>query len=108
MDISTLFAVGMLTPIDRLVPHATYTILHMERIEEDNGHHLLVKLWEEWYHGVGQFVYIILPDYYRSRFSPTLVVAINSFAVLYKLILVGFSPRGWPVLRFERYHRSVV
>ena len=108
MDISTLYAVGMLSPIDRLVPHATYTILHVERIGEGDGHHLLVKLWEEWYHGVGQFVYIILPDNYRSQFSPALVVAINSFAVLYKLILVGFSPQGRPVLRFERYHRSVV
>jgi len=96
-----MYAVGMLTPVDRLYRDAPYRILHMERIGE--GQHLLAKLWEEWNQGAGQFVFIILPDMYASYFSSARVVAVNSCAVLFKLILLGFTPRGQPVLRFHQY-----
>jgi len=103
-----MYAVGMLTPLDRLIPHAAYMILHMERIGEGEDSHLLVKLWEEWHLSAGQFVYIILPGNYASQFSPAQVLAINSCAVFYKLILSGFSPQGQPILQFQQHHRSVV
>ena len=108
MDIIAMYAVGMLTPIDRLIPHTPYMILHMEPFGVGDGFHLLVKLWEEWYLGAGQSVFIILPGNYASQFSPALVSAINSCTVFYKLILSGFSPQGHPILQFQRYHRTVV
>ena len=107
MDIIAVYAVGMLTPIDRLIPHIPYMILHMESNGEAESSHLLVKLWEEWYLGAGQFVFVILPENYVSQFSPALMAANNSCAVFYKLILSGFSPQGQPILLFEQYHRTV-
>jgi len=96
-----MYAVGMLTPIDRLYRGAPYLIVHMERIGE--GQHLLVKLWEEWHRGAGQFLFVILPDMYASYFCSGRVVAVNSCAVRFKMILLGFTPRGQPVLRFYQY-----
>jgi len=108
MDIIAMYAVGMLTPIDTLIPHTKYMILHMEPFGVGDGFHLLVKLWEEWYLGAGQSVFVILPWNYASQFSPALVSAINSCAVFCTLILSGFSPQGQPILQFQRYHRTVV
>jgi hypothetical protein len=107
MDIITMNAVGMITPIDSLIPHIPYMILHMEPIGDMESSHLLVKLWDEWYLGAGQFIFVILPENYVSQFGPALVAAINSCTVFYKLILTRFSSQGQPLLLFEHYHRTV-
>jgi len=57
-----MYAVGMLTPIDSLIPHIPYMILHMETIGNMESSYLLVKLWDEWYLGAGQFIFVILPE----------------------------------------------
>jgi hypothetical protein len=44
LDIATLFAAGLVGPLDALILHKRYRILYLERFLTADGLHLLVKL----------------------------------------------------------------
>jgi len=107
MDIIGMFVTGMVTPLDALTLLKPYLIIFMVPIKAGD-HHLLVRLWDERYLGAGQNIYVILPESYTSKFSPAQLTGINNSMLSYKLILLGFSLHGQPVLQFQHVYGTVV
>jgi len=62
MDIITLYASGMVTPLEVLVRNKPYLILYMERFRVADDFYTLVKLSDELNLGLGRNVFVILPD----------------------------------------------
>jgi len=103
MDIITLYASGMVSTLEALIPNKPYLILYMERLRVCEDFCTLVKLWEEHDLGSGRNIFAILPEEYNGAFSPTEMSAINNQSSFCKLILLGFSHLGKPVLQFRHY-----
>jgi len=102
-----MFVTGMVTPLDALTIQKPYLILFMVLIKVGD-HHLLVRLWDERYLGAGRNIHVILPESYTSKFGPAQLTAINNCTAFYKLILLGFSHQGQPVLQFRHANGTVV
>jgi len=107
MDIITLYASGMVTPLENLVHTKPYLILYMERFRVEDGIYTLVKLWDDYSLGFGRNVFVILPLEFTDSFSSTEITSINQQVSFCKLILMGFSGMGKPVLVFKRYMNGV-
>ena len=61
---------------------------------------MILKLRDEVNPDVGRDVYIILPVIYAALFTPRLVSDIHNGTLNLKLVLLGFTPWGKPILQF--------
>jgi len=91
---------GIVTPLHELTQHKAYLIVHIGRSTVGERYCVILKLWDELNLGVGRNVFIILPVNYASLFTPRLVSNINNGTLILKLVLLGFTPRGLPILQF--------
>ena len=91
---------GIVTPLHELTQHKAYPIVHIGRSTVGEHYCVILKLWDELNLGVGRNVFIILPVNYASLFTPRLVSNINNGTLILKLVLLGFTPWGLPILQF--------
>jgi len=91
---------GLVTPIRELVQHKSYIIAHVGRSLIGGRYHIILKLWGEFPQGGGRHLYIILPRTYEALFTPELTPDINTGTLHLQLVLLGFTPRGMPILQF--------
>jgi len=91
MDIITLYASGMVSPLEMLDLNKPYLILYMERFRVEDSFYTLVKLWDELNLGSGRNVFVILAEEFTESFSFVEIASINQQSSCCRLILVGFS-----------------
>jgi len=103
MDIITLYASGMVSPLEVLARNKPYLILYMEWFRVADGFYTLVRLWDEINLGSGRDVFVILPEEFTESFSSIEIISINQQSSFCKLILIGFSNLGKPFFHFQHH-----
>ena len=62
---------------------------------------MILKLWDEFrLGGGGRHLYVLLPASYARLFTTRLAFDINNGTKNVQLVLLGFFPRGLPLLQF--------
>jgi len=97
MDIIALFATGMVVRLEELILGRPYLILYIEKFRTVDGEETLIKLWFD----SRRDAYVILPEDCSIPFTTTQMARINNKTLFTKLILLGFTPLGKPILQFQ-------
>jgi len=88
---------GFATPMRELVRHKSYIIVHVGYCTDG----MILKLWDEFrLGGGGRHLYVLLPASYARLFTTRLAFDINNGTKNVQLVLLGFFPRGLPLLQF--------
>jgi hypothetical protein len=94
MYIIALFATGMVVRLEELILGRPYLILYIEKFRTVNGEQTLIKLWFD----SRRDAHVILPEDCSIPFSSLQMAKINNKALFTKLMLLGFTPLGKPIL----------
>jgi len=97
MDIIALYAAGMVVRLNELILRKPYLILYIEKFRTVDGQQTLIKLWFD----SRRDAFVILPEDFSLQFTSSQMARINCKTLYIKLILLGFSNSGKPILQFQ-------
>jgi len=97
MDIIALFASGMVVRLEELILGKPYLILYIEKFRTFDGQQTLIKLCFD----SRRDAFVILPEDCSLPFTSSQMARINNKTLYNKLILLGFTHLGKPILQFQ-------
>ena len=102
MDIIKHMAAGRVVPLHMLELGYEYLILHIELLPTTEGLDALIRIHLDHPGSPTRTVYVILPEPCIQSITSAQVAAINRCQIFMRLVLLGITPFGKPIIRFYR------
>jgi len=97
VNIIALCAAGMVVRLDELILGKPYLILYIQKFRTVDGQQTLIKFW----FNSRRCALANLPEDFSLAFTSSQMARINNKTMYMKLILLGFTHFGKPILQFQ-------